>query len=110
MTRRTRSEAGGWPATTFRTTYELLDHLAQAGSRSIALFTVAVPWSWFAEVETAYRDWAARAGLPTIIEAVPGGTSYSSLVAAAGRMLEARRPDAVLAPPEQLACAGPAAA
>ena len=86
-------------------TYELLDHLAQAGARSIALFTVAVNWSWFAEVETAYRDWAARAGQPTMVEAVPGGTRYSSLVAAAGRMLEARRPDAVLAPPEQLACA-----
>jgi DNA-binding LacI/PurR family transcriptional regulator len=86
-------------------TYELLDHLAGAGSRSIALFTVAVAWSWFTEVETAYRDWAERAGLPVIIEAVPGGTSYSSLVAAAGRMLEAHRPDAVLAPPEQLACA-----
>lgn len=86
-------------------TYELLDHLAQAGSRSIALFTVAKAWSWFSEVETAYRDWTARAGLPTIIEAVPGETKYSSLVATAGRLLEARRPDAVLAPPEQLACA-----
>ena len=86
-------------------TYELLDHLAQAGSRSIALFTVAKAWSWFAEVEEAYRDWTARAGLPTVVEAVPGGTSYPGLVAAAGRLLDARRPDAVLAPPEQLACA-----
>jgi DNA-binding LacI/PurR family transcriptional regulator len=86
-------------------TCELLDHLAEAGARSIALFTVAKAWSWFAEVETAYRDWTARTGLPTIVEAVPGGTSYSGLVAAAGRLLEAHGPDAVLAPPEQLACA-----
>ena len=69
-------------------TYALLDHLAQAGARSIALFTVAKAWSWFAEVEAAYRDWTARAGLPAIVEAVPGGTRYSSLVAAAGRLLE----------------------
>ena len=86
-------------------THALLDHLAEAGARSIALFTVDVAWSWFAEVEAAYRDWAARAGVPAIVEAVPGGTRYSSLVTIAGRMLGSRRPDAVLAPPEQLACA-----
>ena len=101
-----RPERSWWVAgDNVPSTYALLDHLAEAGARSIALFTVDIAWSWFAEVEIAYREWAGRAGLPAIVEPAPRGTPYSGLVAAAGHMLEARRLDAVLAPPEQLACA-----
>lgn len=83
----------------------LLDHLGQVGARSIALFTVAKAWSWLADIEAAYRDWSAQAGIPAVVEAVPGGTSDAGLAAAAAGLLERHRPDAVLAPPEKLACA-----
>ena len=48
-----------WVATdNHRGTLTLLDHLVAAGARSVALFTVARAWSWFADVE---------AGLPGMV-------------------------------------------
>jgi DNA-binding LacI/PurR family transcriptional regulator len=83
----------------------LLDHLAGSGARSIALFTVAKAWSWLADIEAAFREWSARTGMPAVVEAVRPGSDDAELAAAASRLLERARPDAVLAPPESLACA-----
>jgi DNA-binding LacI/PurR family transcriptional regulator len=100
-----RPERSWWVASdNVPNTLGLLDHLAAAGSSSIALFTIDAAWSWFKDIEAAYRDWTARTGRPTIVEAVPRGTEHSDLVAAAARLLERFRPDAILTPPEQLAC------
>jgi DNA-binding LacI/PurR family transcriptional regulator len=100
-------ERSWWVAgDTIADTRGLLDHLGVAGARSIALFTLPKAWSWLADTESAYRDWCARSGMPPVVETIAGGTSDAGLAAAARRLLERHRPDAVLAPPERLACTG----
>ena len=88
----------------------LLDHLATAGARSIALFTASLAWSWFADIETAYRDWVAHVGMRPRVVAVPIGACDAVVSAAAQEMLEPGDVDAVLAPPERLALAASVAA
>jgi DNA-binding LacI/PurR family transcriptional regulator len=86
-------------------TWMLLDHLAAAGAETVALFTVAKEWSWFAEVDVAYRQWCAHRGVTPCVSRVAPATTEDALNASAARLLASERPGAVLAPPERLACA-----
>ncbi len=86
-------------------TVRLLDHLASAGAKRIALFTLAKEWSWLAEVEVAYREWCASARVAPCVGRVRAGAADDVLTESAARLLSSEVMDAVLAPPGRLACA-----
>jgi DNA-binding LacI/PurR family transcriptional regulator len=83
----------------------LLEHLMTSGSRTVALLTVNKAWSWIADVEAAYRQWCASVGAEPLVVPVPVEATADEIESAAVRLLATHRPDAILTPPERLACA-----
>jgi DNA-binding LacI/PurR family transcriptional regulator len=83
----------------------LLEHFVTQGSRSVGLLTLNKAWSWIADVEAAYREWCATVGVEPLVVPVPAGATADELERAAIRLLTTHRPDAILTPPERLACA-----
>jgi DNA-binding LacI/PurR family transcriptional regulator len=51
-----------------RTTRLLLDHLAAAGARRIALVAPAWPMAWAVESVAAYRAWCTEHGMPELLD------------------------------------------
>jgi DNA-binding LacI/PurR family transcriptional regulator len=88
----------------------LLAHLVSEGARSVALLTVNRAWSWIADVEAAYGDWCAGAGIEPLVVSVAAGAPLDVIDREATRLLASHRPDAIIAPPERLACAAARAA
>ncbi|MBE1559326.1 LacI family DNA-binding transcriptional regulator [Nonomuraea africana] len=80
----------------------VLDHLAEAGARRIAMLSVDIGWSWFADAQQTYREWAGRRGIEPILVLARPDKLESSAVAAAAEVLD-HRPDAVYVPPQWLA-------
>ena len=80
----------------------MLDHLAQAGARRIALLTVDLPIAWAIECLEAYESWCAENDRePLVVPAnphMPGEDAYSR----ASALLDASDPpDAILASDER---------
>ena len=73
-------------------TRALLDHLAQAGARRIALLAAGSGWGWGDETTAAYEAWSQEHGREPLLEvaSVRGGHE------AALRLLDRERPDAIL--------------
>ena len=70
----------------------LLDHLADAGARRVALVAPAWPMAWVVESVGAYRAWCAGRGVPELV-----GTD-------AGELLDLpERPDAIVGMVERVA-------
>ncbi|MFD1929861.1 MULTISPECIES: LacI family DNA-binding transcriptional regulator [Nonomuraea] len=83
-------------------TRAVLDHLAAAGARRIALLTVDIEWSWFVEGRRAYTAWTHDHGIEPITILTRPDRLDSSAVEAATAALDLE-PDAVYAPPQWLA-------
>ncbi|TDD04989.1 LacI family transcriptional regulator [Nonomuraea deserti] len=83
-------------------TLTVLDHLAAAGARRVAMLSVDIEWSWFADAERAYAEWTARHGRPPMLVRARPDKLDSSAAEAAGRLLDLE-PDAVYVPPQWLA-------
>jgi DNA-binding LacI/PurR family transcriptional regulator len=79
----------------------LLDHLADAGARRIALLASGGGWAWADETEAAYRAWCADAGREPVLERASMRTQERSAYEAAGRLLDRERPDAIVAQAER---------
>ncbi|HWK28272.1 MAG TPA: LacI family DNA-binding transcriptional regulator [Solirubrobacter sp.] len=76
----------------------VLDHLAGAGARRIALMVPEVTWAWRMETVTAYRAWAAERDMAARVVSVPPlGLESNSYVAAYELLAGAERPDAIFA-------------
>ncbi|MGW6458541.1 LacI family DNA-binding transcriptional regulator [Streptomyces sp. NPDC055078] len=87
-----------------RSTRLVLDHLADQGARRVAMLSVDIDWSWFADAEQEYRQWCEeRDQEPMLILAPPTKTPETIRTAAARLFDEPRRPDAVLVLPQWLA-------
>ncbi|GAA2848564.1 LacI family DNA-binding transcriptional regulator [Streptosporangium fragile] len=83
-------------------TSAVLDHFVAAGARRVAMLSVDIEWSWFADAELAYVEWTESHGHePMLVLARPDKLD-SSAAEAANRLLDLR-PDAVYAPPQWLA-------
>jgi DNA-binding LacI/PurR family transcriptional regulator len=94
-----RPERSWWVAgDTRRDIRMLLDHV----DRRAALFTYAAAWSWFGDIELAYREWAAAAGVKPRIVAVPDDADPGAVLDASG-LLDRDPAAAVLAPTARLA-------
>lgn len=86
-------------------TRALLDHLAAAGARRIALLAVDATWSWTMDTAETYAAWCAERGAAPIVEVAPlEALAGGRAIAAVGALLD-RRPDAVITPPERFAVA-----
>lgn len=82
----------------------LLDHLAAAGGRRIALLCADSAWSWSAESEAAYRAWCAEHDRVPLVEPTSlrhvGTSAYDRACALLDRD---DRPDAIVALAERYA-------
>jgi|tagenome__1003787_1003787.scaffolds.fasta_scaffold20928867_2 DNA-binding LacI/PurR family transcriptional regulator len=78
---------------------ELLDHLADAGSRRIALIAAGAETAWTTELGDAYRAWCAERGVPRLAARVPISPQAEYSARAAEALLSL--PD----PPDAIVCA-----
>ncbi|MEU4700899.1 substrate-binding domain-containing protein [Nonomuraea dietziae] len=98
-----RAEDPWWVAAdSASSTAMVLDHLAGAGARSIAMLSVDIGWSWFADAQQTYREWTADKGIEPILVLARPDKLETSAVSAAAEILD-HRPDAVYVPPQWLA-------
>ncbi|MEA2179406.1 MAG: hypothetical protein QOG77_2703 [Solirubrobacteraceae bacterium] len=90
----------------------LLDHLAEAGARRIALVAPAWPLAWAVESAAAYRAWCAERGFPELLDTGAAGTPYVDAAARrAGALLDLPEPpDAIVGTVERFAAGVLAAA
>jgi DNA-binding LacI/PurR family transcriptional regulator len=85
-------------------TRAVLDHLAAAGARRVALVTSPPLSSYAFDAQAAYRDWCAERGQEPMIAEVRGSASEGSAYAAASELLaSADPPDGVYATLDRLA-------
>jgi DNA-binding LacI/PurR family transcriptional regulator len=77
-------------------TRALLDHLAAAGARRIALLIATGGWGWAEETVVAYRAWCAEHGHEPLIEEACMRSEERNGYEAAVRLLEHSRPDAIV--------------
>ncbi|HEX7301148.1 MAG TPA: LacI family DNA-binding transcriptional regulator [Solirubrobacteraceae bacterium] len=85
-------------------TRAMLDHLAEAGSRRVALLTVPVMSSYSIDVLRAYEQWCAERGQEPIVSSIPETLSESGAFAAATELLESPHPpDAIYGALDRLA-------
>jgi len=82
-------------------TRAMLDHLAEAGAERIALLAAGGGWGWAEETTAAYEAWCADRGREPLVELVNMRTGERSGHAAATRLLERERPDAILSEAER---------
>jgi DNA-binding LacI/PurR family transcriptional regulator len=80
---------------------ELLDHVAAAGGRRVALVAAGEETAWSAELGSAYRGWCADRGAPVLEARVPISPrpEYAER-AAAGLLAGAEPPDAIVCAPD----------
>jgi DNA-binding LacI/PurR family transcriptional regulator len=94
-----RPERTWWVGSdTHASTLRVLDHLAEAGARRIALLTLDAPWSWLADSAAAYDEWCAAQGAAPLTVSLPLGSGAEP---AASQLLDTA--DAIFAPPEHFA-------
>lgn len=100
--------AGWWVDNDMVTgTTALLDHLAGAGARRIALLTGPADYSYCVDAEAAYRAWAAARGQQPLVAHVEHEPGHHAV----GELLDlAEPPDAICAVLERYALAALAAA
>ncbi|WP_346143832.1 hypothetical protein [Nonomuraea recticatena] len=97
-----RAEGPWWVAAdSAGSTAMVLDHLAEAGARSIAMLSVDIGWSWFADAQQTYREWTADKGTEPILVLARPDKLETSAVSAAAEILDHRH-DAVYVPPQWL--------
>jgi DNA-binding LacI/PurR family transcriptional regulator len=72
-----------------------LDHLADAGARTIALVRGTDRNAWNLDSEQAYRQWSARHGMDTLVYEVPERDGVPGGRLIAERIIADRVPDAV---------------
>lgn len=85
-------------------TRAVLDHLAAAGARRVALVTSPPVASYAFDAQSAYLDWCAEAGQEPAIAEVRGSASEGSAYATALELLASPdRPDGVYATLDRLA-------
>jgi DNA-binding LacI/PurR family transcriptional regulator len=78
----------------------LLDHLADRGARTVALFTSEERWAWYDDALAAYVDWCVAHGVEPIIRHLEQETPQGSAAHLMDEVLaEGNVPDAVLALP-----------
>ena len=90
----------------------LLEHLADAGARRIALVAPAWPMAWAVESVAAYRAWCAERGLPALLDTGASGPPFVAAAAErAGALLDLPEPpDAIVGMVERFAAGVLAAA
>jgi DNA-binding LacI/PurR family transcriptional regulator len=79
----------------------LLDDLAAAGARRIALLASTGGWAWADETAAAYTAWCADHDREPIVEQASMRTQERSAYEAAGRLLDRAAPDAIVAQAER---------
>jgi DNA-binding LacI/PurR family transcriptional regulator len=85
-------------------TRAMLDHLAEAGGRRVALLTVPVMSSYSMDVLHAYEAWCAEHGQAPLVSSIPEMLSESGAFAAATELLESPDPpDAIYGTLDRLA-------
>jgi DNA-binding LacI/PurR family transcriptional regulator len=78
----------------------LLDHLADRGARTVALFTSDARWAWLEDVYAAYSEWCEARDVEPMVRDLDLYAPEGSAAVAITAMLDAgTRPDAVLAVP-----------
>lgn len=83
-------------------TRALLDHLASAGGRRIALLAASSDWAWARECRSAYLDWCEHRGVEPVV--VPTGLHHletSAYQATCELLARHEPPDALLAMAER---------
>jgi DNA-binding LacI/PurR family transcriptional regulator len=84
------------------TTRQLLDHIAAAGARRIAILSVDFPIAWALECTEAYEAWCAEHGREPIVTLTDPHESERDAYAMAARLLDGPDPpDAILASDER---------
>lgn len=83
--------------------YELLEHLRAAGARLIALIAAGAEMAWNAELRAAHSGWCDAHGMAVLQAEVPTVPRPHYTEAAAARLLQTDRPDAIV-------CSQPSAA
>ncbi len=79
----------------------LLDELAAAGARRIALLASTGGWAWADETARAYHAWCADHGREPLVEQASMRAQERSAYDAAGRLLDRDAPDAIVAQAER---------
>ncbi|GAA5068021.1 DNA-binding LacI/PurR family transcriptional regulator [Thermocatellispora tengchongensis] len=99
----TRPDDPWWVAAdSAASTRTVLEHFAAGGARRVAMLSVDIEWSWFADAERTYVEWAAERGCEPILVLARPDRRDSSAASAAAALLDLR-PDAVYVPPQWLA-------
>ena len=90
----------------------MLDHLAGAGARRIALVAPAWPMAWAVESVAAYRAWCAEHGFPELLDTGASGPPFLDTAAKrVGALLDRPDPpDAIVGMVERVAAGVVAAA
>lgn len=95
-------DPGPQPVVTVETEYglaqrELLDHLWERGSRSPALLTLPIEFSWKRIVEDVYRTWCAERAIAPRVRVLESGAAPEDVRHVARRLLEEPAPvDAIV--------------
>lgn len=82
----------------------LLDHLAEGGAENVLLLSGVPRWSWLADTEEAYAEWARERGAQVRIERLGLADRFAFGAAAATAAMEGGDPpDAIVANAEHFA-------